>query len=71
APPPQPRPASVAGTSSLVFFEMRGVGVAVRSDRGDNTDARFAGGTISATEAASRPRFAEGTPDIGDFDDIL
>ncbi|MFM7981398.1 MAG: hypothetical protein ACKPKO_18985, partial [Candidatus Fonsibacter sp.] len=52
-------------------FGIRGVGVAVRSDPGDATEARFAGGMASATEAASRPRFADGGPVIGDFDDIL
>ncbi|MFM7990178.1 MAG: hypothetical protein ACKPKO_63765, partial [Candidatus Fonsibacter sp.] len=52
-------------------FGIRGVGVAVRSDPGDATEARFAGGMVSAAEAASRPRFADGVPVIGDFDDIL
>ena len=50
---------------------MRGVGIAVRSDPGDATDARVTGGIVSATEAASRSRFADGMPAIGDFDDIL
>ena len=52
-------------------FGTRGVGVAVRSDPGDATEARFIGGIVSATEAASRPRFADEEPVVGDFDAIL
>ncbi|MFM7981621.1 MAG: hypothetical protein ACKPKO_20120, partial [Candidatus Fonsibacter sp.] len=49
----------------------RGVGVAVRSELGDATEARFIGGIVSAAEAASRPRFADAEPVVGDCGAIL
>ena len=59
------------GDNHLGAFGMRGVGVAVRSEPGEATVARFAGDAGSAAEAASRPRFAPGTLVNADSADIL